>query len=60
MAREMWFEPKSHYQASGQVDPSGRMTDAEITDNHGMTKDRGRTFESKQDFFEWAKRAAGF
>lgn len=59
MARQTWIEPKSHYQAVGDVDSSGRMTGAEITDNNGFTKDRNRTFQSKGDFYDYAKKSAG-
>jgi hypothetical protein len=59
MSNETWLEPKSHYMATGPVDFSGKMTDAEITDNNGFTKDRNRTFDSQEDFFAWAKQSAG-
>lgn len=59
MAQETWFEEKSHYQATGTVDSSGRMTNAEVTDSNGFTRDRDRTFDSKEDFASWARRDAG-
>lgn len=58
MARETWVEPRSHYQATGMVS-GGRMTDAEITDNNGITSDRGRSFDSEADFAAWARKDAG-
>ena len=57
---ETWVDQKSHYQATGQVDSSGRMTGAEVTDNNGFTRDRNRTFGSKDEFCAWARRDAGF
>lgn len=59
MERKTWIEPKSHYQANGWVDFSGKMTEAEITDNNGFIKDRDRTFDSIEEFYEWAKQSAG-
>ncbi|MFB6718692.1 hypothetical protein ACFCV3_00940 [Kribbella sp. NPDC056345] len=59
MDRETWLEPKSKYMANGWVDFAGKMTEAEITDGHGFLKDRDRTFESKEEFFTYAKDAAG-
>ena len=56
MATETWIDPTSHYQATGQVS-GGRMTDATITDNNGITRDRNRTFNSKADFIAWVKRS---
>ena len=56
---ETWVDQKSHYQATGQVDFSGKMTNAEITDNNGITRDRNRTFQSKKEFYAWARRATG-
>jgi hypothetical protein len=50
MANETWLDSNSHYMATGAVDYSGRMTDAEVTDNNGTTKDRKRTFDSQADF----------
>ncbi|WP_141717908.1 hypothetical protein [Nocardia altamirensis] len=58
MPNETWIEPKSHYQATGSVS-NGRMTNAEVTDNNGLLKDRNRTFDSKEDFYRWAKKSAG-
>lgn len=60
MARQTWVDQKSRYQANGDVDFSGRMTGAEVTDNNGMTRDRNRTFGSEQEFAAWARRDAGF
>lgn len=59
MERGTWFEPKSKYLAQGWVDFTGKMTDAEVTDGHGFTKDRNRTFESEEEFATWAKESAG-
>ena len=59
MSSKTWIDPKSHYQATGSVDFSGRMTNAEVTDNNGITRDRNRTFESEQEFCAWARRDAG-
>ena len=59
MAHGTWIEPKSHYQATGDVDGLGKMTNAEITDNNGITRDRDRTFESQAAFESWAKSDAG-
>lgn len=59
MSNETWIEPKSHYMATGSVDYRGKMTGAEITDNNGFTKDRNRSFDSKEDFYTYAKESAG-
>lgn len=59
MANDTWMEPISHWMATGAVDSSGRMTGAEITDNHGMTRDRDRTFNSQPEFAAWAQQSAG-
>ncbi len=59
MSSATWVDPKSHYQATGSVDYSGKMTGAEVTDNNGITRDRNRTFESEQEFVAWARRDAG-
>jgi hypothetical protein len=45
--------------ATGDVDSSGRMTGAEITNTTGSTVDRDRTFGSKADFDAYARQAAG-
>lgn len=54
-----WFEPKSHYLAQGDVDASGKMTKAEVTNNHGQLIDRDAKFESESDFVRWARKKAG-
>jgi hypothetical protein len=59
MANNTWIDPNSHYMATGEVDSSGRMTNAEVTDNNGITKDRNRTFDSEADFSSWARQASG-
>lgn len=59
MARESWIDHKSHYQVTGDVDASGKMTDGEVTDNNGFTKDRNRTFESRAAFESYAQQSAG-
>lgn len=58
MALEGWVDPKSHYIATGEVS-GGRMTAASVEDNNGITVDRNRTFDSKEDFFTWARQCAG-
>lgn len=59
MALEGWVEPISHYKAFGDVDASGRMTGADITDSSGTIIDRGRSFDSRSQFEAWAKSASG-
>ncbi len=58
MALEGWVDPKSHYTATGEVS-GDRMTDATVDDTNGTTIDRNLTFESKEDFFTWARQRAG-
>lgn len=58
MARELWKDPKSHYQAAGEV-IGGRMTDATVDDNNGTTIDRNASFDSEAEFCRWAQSRAG-
>lgn len=55
---ETWFDPTSRYQATGWV-RGGRMTDAEVIDSNGFTRERDRTFASKQEFYSWARKDSG-
>lgn len=59
MEHKTWVDSRTHYQATGYVDSSGKMTDAEVTDNNGITRDRNRTFASESEFSNWARRDAG-
>jgi hypothetical protein len=58
MALQNWTSKPSGYQATGEVDSAGRMTNATVTDGSGIVRDRGRTFESINEFASWAGRDA--
>ncbi|MEV8375355.1 hypothetical protein AB0P21_21655 [Kribbella sp. NPDC056861] len=52
---QIWIDSKTHWKASGKVQPDGSMTGATVIDNHGTDRTRGVTFKSKQDFISWIK-----
>lgn len=54
MVLEGWIEPTTHIAATGQV-VARKITNATIDDRNGKTIDRKRSFDSKQDFFTWAR-----
>jgi len=56
MGLEGWIDPASHWKATGQVDSTGRMTDATVIDHTGAERTRNATFSSKADFINWVKR----
>ncbi len=53
---EIWIDPSSHWKAAGQVQANGSMTGATVDDNNGITRSRGVTFSSIQDFAAWVRR----
>jgi hypothetical protein len=56
MSTEVWVDHDSHWIASGQVDSSGRMTDATVSDNVGTDRTRNASFSSRSDFRDWVVR----
>lgn len=55
--RIFWVDPTTHWKAYGTPSGSG-MKDAQVDDADGSTRAYSKSFDSKQDFFKWARAQA--